>query len=258
MKTLHPKIEALKRASAGSYVTARYMVDMTLAKKATFDTPPGDNEIDAYVALFGVKDSEGTVAVKGCFAKSIQERGPESKANERIIHLWMHDRKMPLGSIVRMVEDDYGLLVRIRFDVDAGGLPAQIFKQIKSGTVRQFSYGFRYLWDKMEYDEAMDAVLMLECALYETTSVSILASVSEAGVVRTQEDFERRMRDLGDASEEFLSGLSVNQQIELRQLFTQYKTLAELGKPDKPLPKADEPSGVAIGGYMLDSKQFVK
>lgn len=262
MKTLHPKIQELKNKYAGRYCTARFIDTREVAKlglRAQFDTAPGENEIDAYVALFGVKDSEGTVAVKGCFAKSIQERGPASPGNEKIIHLWMHDRKEPIGRVVRMIEDDYGLLVRIAFDVQVGGRPAQIYGQIKSGTVRQFSYGFRYVWDKMEYDEKLEAVLMYECMLYETTSVSILASVSEAGVVRSQEDLAQRIADLGVAAEEFLSGLPVNLQIEGRQLLSQYRTLAERMKPDDaPLPKIGKPDdAVVVGSYKLNKTQFL-
>ena len=41
--------------------------------------------ISGYAAIFGNVDKAGDLLVKGCFAKSIAERGPESQANDKII-----------------------------------------------------------------------------------------------------------------------------------------------------------------------------
>lgn len=258
MKSLHPKIEALRRSTAGQFLTSRYVDQKTLAVRGSgFPVPPGPNEVDAYVALFGVRDSYGTVAVKGCFAKSIQERGPESSANEKIIHLWMHQRTEPVGSLTMMLEDDFGLLVRIKFDAEAGGMPLRIYKQTKSGTVRQYSYGFEYIWDKMEYDDKTESILMLECRLFETTSASILSSNPEAYTVRTKEDVADVLAALGEEVDEALKGLAVRKQMELRQIVSQYKTLAERVAPVEPQPPTNpKPGELAIGEYKLDVKQF--
>ena len=41
--------------------------------------------ISGYAAIFNNKDKAGDILLKGCFAKSIQDRGPESQANDKII-----------------------------------------------------------------------------------------------------------------------------------------------------------------------------
>lgn len=255
MKTLHPKILELQRRTAGEYLTCRYVdakgapIVKDFQVRATSDDP---SIVEAYVAVWGVRDSYGTIAVKGCFAKSIQERGPASGAKNKIIHLFMHDWKEPLGQLVEMVEDDYGLRVKIKFD-DVAGTPMRILKQTKSGTINQYSYGFRYIWDKMEYKEDIDAVLMLESDLYETTSVTILASNPETYTIRTADDLNKRMVELGEESEDVIATLPRKQQLEIRQLISQYKALVNVKPETLPEPPEGE---LVVGSYKLNTKQF--
>jgi hypothetical protein len=44
--------------------------------------------ISGYAAVFNNKDKAGDILLKGCFAKSINDRGPESTANDKIIQLF--------------------------------------------------------------------------------------------------------------------------------------------------------------------------
>lgn len=255
MIALHPKIVELKKRTAGKYLTCRYADASGKESQVNFqsrtDALP-EGEVEAYVAVFGVRDSYGTIAMKGCFAKSIQERGPQAPGNEKIVHLFFHDKQCPLGTLTAMEEDDYGLKVRIRFDIEAGGKPLQIYKQVRSGTVRQYSYGFDYIWDKMKYDANKDAVLMYETAVYETSSITINSANPSAFTIRTKEDFQAKMDDLGEQAEEILRNVPRGQRMELKQLFSEYTALAERAKPDDaPLPES-KPQLFAIGGYNLD------
>ena len=127
--------------------------------------------ISGYAAVFGNIDKAGDMLVKGCFAKSISDRGPESQANDKIIMLWMHDMDEPIGRITRLEEDDKGLYFEAAIDdVPRGN---QTIEQLKSGTLNQFSIGYRYVWDKCEYDSAIDAFVVKEVVLYEISVVSI-------------------------------------------------------------------------------------
>lgn len=256
-KILHPKIKELQKRFKGLAPSFSVVDQNSLTTRAAFATPPAEDETDHYIALFGVKDSYGTVAVRGCFAKSIKERGPDSQANEKIIHLWMHDRHEPLGKPVLMEEDEIGLKVRIKWDVSAGGMPYRIFNQTKSGTVRQNSYGFEYVWDKMEYDEEGDAILMYESALFETSSISILSSNPEAATFRTKEDMDNYISELEDYAEEFIKSIPFKNRLELRQLLTRYKSLIE-GKPDSLRTlKDNKPKDLLeVGDYKLDLSKF--
>lgn len=59
----------------------------------------GSRKISGYAAIFGNIDKSGDMLIKGCFSKSIQDRGPESAANDKIIFLWMHDMSEPHRSV---------------------------------------------------------------------------------------------------------------------------------------------------------------
>lgn len=255
---LHKKIVELQKRFKGVVPKFANVDQSSLQVRAAFPTSPADDETDHYVCLFGVADSYGTVAVRGCFAKSINERGPKSKTNEKIIHLWMHDRHEPLGQLSIMEEDEIGLKVRVKWDVAAGGMPFRIHNQTKSGTVRQNSYGFEYVWDKMEYDEENDVILMYEAMLFETTSVSILSAQPEAATYRTKEEVVMGIEELDELSEEFVKGIPFKHRMEFRQLLTRYKSLYEI-QPDSFLDtlKNTQPKDqLAIGDYKLDVKQF--
>ena len=127
--------------------------------------------ISGYAAIFNNRDKVGDVLLKGCFAKSIQDRGPKSQANDKIIMLWQHDQHEPIGRISVLREDEKGLYFEaVIDDVERGN---QAIKQLESGTLNQFSIGYSYVWEKCEYDEARDSFIVKEVVLYEISVVSI-------------------------------------------------------------------------------------
>ena len=127
--------------------------------------------ISGYAAIFNNRDKAGDILLKGCFAKSIQDRGPESQANDKIIMLWQHDQHEPIGKISVLIEDEKGLYFEaVIDDVERGN---QAIKQLESGTLNQFSIGYSYVWEKCEYDQERDAFIVKEVVLYEISVVSI-------------------------------------------------------------------------------------
>jgi len=261
-KKLHPKIQELKDRTAGQYLTSRYIESIPKRAGSPVEPKYKDNTrvIEGYLAVWGVKDSYGTIAMRGCFAKSISDRGPSSNAKNKIIHLFMHNMFEPVASYLELEEDDYGLRFAALVD-DVEGMPERVLVQTRSGTLNQYSYGFNYVWDKMEYVENRDAVLMHECDLYEGSSVSIKASNPETFTIRTKEDLDNKLIELGHEAEAIISTIPRKHQMEIRQLITSYKSLAEL-KPlegKRALDLSIEPvesEVMAVGSYKLDVKQF--
>lgn len=236
----------------------RYVNDKGIVVPADYKVRASSDDpyvIEGYLAVFGIRDSYGTVAVKGCFAKSLNDRGPKSQAKDKIIHLWMHDRYEPVGQYEELFEDEYGLRFKLRVDKVPTGRPEQVRIQTKSGTLNQYSYGFDYVWDKMEYDEASESILMFETDLYEGSSISILASNPETFTIRSQEDLSNALQDLGFEADQIISTLPMKKQMELKQLITRYKSLANRSKPELPLV-VDEPTGLVIGDYKLNLTEF--
>lgn len=125
-------------------------------------------------ASFGNKDSAGDLLVKGCFAKSINDRGPESQTNRKIAFLWQHNMADPIGRILSIEEHEDGAYAEVQLsNFDAVPNAKRAWYQLIDGDINQFSFGFQYVWDKMEYDENLDAFIVKEVILHEISVVTL-------------------------------------------------------------------------------------
>lgn len=253
----HLKIDELKLRAApvtlsGSYVDKEGNLQVVDLK---VDVSEQDRKVRGYLIVWGVLDSYGTAFVKGCCAKSIRERGPESESKQKIAFLWQHEVCNPVGRFTKLVEDDYGLY----FEAECDDIPEgdRALRQINSGTINQFSVGFDYIWEKVEYDEETDAVILLEIMLMEGSAVTF-ASNAETYAVRTPEQLLKDKQNLMDDTEDFIKTLPRSRQLELRQLITKHITLATV-KPEserKPLDLSIKPEVFKVGDYNLNLTEF--
>lgn len=103
-----------------------------------------DGEFIGYASVFGNKDSYGDVVVKGAFANTLsawQAKGVP------IPLLWGHNTADPdfnVGEILTAEEDDRGLKVHGRLDMDSPKA-AQTYRLLKSGRVNQMSFAYAVL-----------------------------------------------------------------------------------------------------------------
>lgn len=216
---MHSKIAELRRKAApinyygGNGLEVR--ADGRLAVKE-------GRTIKGYAAVWGVVDSYGTVFLRGAFAKSIQERGPDSSAKYKITLVWQHDLRDPIGRVTVLQEDDYGLY----FEAEVDEIPQgdRALKQIESGTLNQFSFGFNYIWDKLEYNEKKGVVEVREVDLFELSPVTIGSNL-ETFAIRSPEGREAVGEALSIEIEEFIRVIPRDKQLELRQLFARHKAL---------------------------------
>lgn len=272
MKTnqLHPRIAALKlkakAINSPSYVDANgdlHLVDME-GNPIDFKVKVLDEKartIEGYLAVFGTRDLGGEVSVKGCFLKSISERGPKSKANNKIVMLWQHDMRDPIGKFIELKEDDYGLYFKAVLDNIPQGLRA--LEQITSGTLNQFSYGYKYLWDKTKYDEDTDSIMLMEVALWEG-SVCTFGMHPGTYAIKTFEEFTDAKEALEIEAEDFLKTLPETKKNEFRQLMTKQAELTsleplylEVNNQKKTLKPATKEASQVIswGGRKINFKQ---
>lgn len=187
-----------------------------------------DNVIKGYAIVWGQRDTYGTKFVKGCCAKSLNDRGPESSAKYKILMLWQHDSKDPIGQFRSIIEDDYGLYFECVMD-NIPEVPNAIraIRQVERGTINQFSFGFNYVWDKVEYDEVDDSVVCKEVELYEISTVT-RGSGKETYAIRSIEDFEKEKLSLNEEVEDFIKTIPRKQQLELRQLIARHTSLSAI------------------------------
>lgn len=242
MKKLHAKIKELQLRVGNAPI---HYADFAFEHRA--QVSEDTRLIKAYFAVWGVPDMIGTVCVRGCFSKSLQERGPQSQAKQKILVLYMHDQKDPLCVPSVLKEDDYGLYGEFSPDEVPSG--DRTVLQVKSGTINQFSFGFNYVWDKMEYDEQRKVVLMKEADLYEVSPVSI-GSNKETFAVRSGYTVEQELEFLQEETEEFIKSVPRARQLEVRQLIARHISLSK-SEPLEALRKALEDEKPVADGVAL-------
>jgi HK97 family phage prohead protease len=104
-------------------------------------------------------DSDGDIMMPGAFKRSIQDWGPEAKG--RVKHLLNHDPSQPLGKIVELKEDSYGLFYRSQ--VGTHRLGQDFIKMVESGLIGEHSIGFRTLREqKSDSSNEIHEVMLFE------------------------------------------------------------------------------------------------
>lgn len=206
----------------------QYKTFSVYAKEVNYDSE--SRTISGYAAIFGNKDKAGDILIKGCFSKSIQDRGPESSANDKIIMLWMHNMNEPIGRIAVLYEDDKGLYFEaVIDDVPRGD---QAIKQLESGTLNQFSIGYQYVWENCEYDMEKDAFIVKEVKLHEISVVSIGCNgETEYLGLKTMEDAETAYEELVNEVSEVCSGMNAQKQLKIQRMISKAMSLASF-KPE--------------------------
>lgn len=102
----------------------------------------------ARVLNYDVLDDYGTMFAPGCFAESLAQRLPT--------FAWSHDWAEPIGRAVSYDDTADGLTIEFELD-DPAAVPraAQALEQLRSGTLSEFSVGFRRLADEEVPAEAV-------------------------------------------------------------------------------------------------------
>ncbi len=165
---LSAKIEE-RRAAAGA---AGFRKEFTVSGADISDEEK--HIVRVKFASFGNRDSAGDILVKGCFAKSINDRGPESATNRKIAFLWQHNMADPIGKVLSIEELEDGAYADVQLsNFDAVPNAKRAWFQLKDGDINQFSFGYNYVWDKVEYDDALDAFIVKEVMLHEISVVTL-------------------------------------------------------------------------------------
>lgn len=198
--------------------------------------------VRGYLVTWGTRNSHGEKFVKGAFAKSIQERGPESGARMQIKFLNCHRIDQACANFRILREDDTGLYFETE-PLDDVSWANDLLVQLRSGTVNNFSIGWDYVWDKMEWDDSDDSLVVYEGILFEGSAVA-LASDDQTYAIRARSSEEETLHD---AIEAFINILPGKDRLLARKLFAEQKSLtavepraakvAALQKRSKPTEK---------------------
>lgn len=196
--------------------------------------------ISGYAAVWNNKDDDSDILLKGCCAKSISERGPQSSTHRKIKFCWQHDTSNPLGNPIELKEDDYGLWFKVSVDKIPEG--DRCLAQLKSGTLDQFSIGYNYIWDKIEYDGNQDAFFVKEISLFEFSVVTFGMNENTYFAGMKSSQIESEKNKLLRETERILKSVPYEQQLELRQLIAKHISLTESEPLIKTTLKVSEPN----------------
>ncbi len=176
-------------------------------KAAVEDDSLQEGEIVAYAAIFGNVDSYGDVIVKGAFEKTLTEW---RASGDVIPLLWGHDMASPesnIGGVVEAREDDRGLRIRARLDIEDNPRALQVYKLVKGRRVRDLSFAFDAVdCDWVERD-GQDVCLLKEVTLYECSIVPIGANPETEIVAVKQAAIDAQNMPVSDVQKERLISL---------------------------------------------------
>ena len=130
-----------------------------------------DRKVKGYAFVWGSKNDYKEIVIRGATLNSLNARGVGSTGGNPILILNQHNQEQPLCRPTVLFEDDYGLYFEGDI-IESVGYANDVVEQVRQGVVKQVSYGFNYVWDKMVYDDVEDAYILKEIKLGEISLVT--------------------------------------------------------------------------------------
>jgi HK97 family phage prohead protease len=217
---LHPKV--LEHRAKSKSINHRALAVNEYGALSTFNDNLDKRIVEGYLVIWMKRNLYGEKFLKGAYAKTINEWGPGSSGNYKTKFLNQHDPKDPLGLFDVLEEDEQGLYFKTK-PLDDVPSADRVLRQIRSGTLNNYSQGFNPVWNKSEYDESDDSIVHAECKLFEGSPVSIPVDM-DTYTIRSIES----LNDLNDDTEDFIMSLPRKIQIEARNLFARHKSLVDI------------------------------
>jgi HK97 family phage prohead protease len=120
--------------------------------------------IKGYASIFGNKDSDNDIIIKGAYKKTLSENG------ERVKYLYQHDMALPIGKMQELYEDEKGLMFVAK--IAQTQLGKDVIELMKAGIITENSVGILPLKGKEQsgYRE------ITEVKLYEISAVTLAAN----------------------------------------------------------------------------------
>jgi HK97 family phage prohead protease len=201
-----------------------YTTKFILAEIKDIDAKQG--VVAGYFANFNTLDSDGDIIRKGAFNQSIQEWFPKG----RVKHLLNHDVSKPLGKIIDLFEDDYGLFYKS--EIGKHQLGQDFIKMAESGLVTEHSIGFRTLNEKST--ELGNEITHVQ--LYEGSSLTGWGSNPNTPLVSIKSLSNETIAERLKSFEQFVRKTTVSDEtielclIHIKQLYAQLNNSGKLAE----------------------------
>ena len=150
--------------------------------------------VTGYFSKFNNVDSDGDIMKPGAFTKTIAEQGPGS-TQPRIKHLLNHEVDQPLGKLLSLKEDSYGLLYESQ--IGSHSLGEDFIKMIESGLITEHSIGFQIIkrnqiqsWEDYSKNPSAGLFEITEVKLFEGSSLTGWGANSLTPLVGMKSEFK--------------------------------------------------------------------
>lgn len=165
------KLELFRKERSGFQ---RHLANPIDATRSKFEVE--DRSIKGYPIVWGEKNDYNEIVLRGATLNSLNARGVGSSKNPIVI-LNQHRQTEILARPSVLQEDDYGLY--FEGDIIKGVQYAdEALAQIRQNVLKQLSYGFDYIYDKVDYDESEEAYILRELKLWELSLVTFSSGES--------------------------------------------------------------------------------
>ena len=158
-----------------------------------------EGTFEGYASVFGNVDLGGDIVVKGAFKASLSAARKAKRMPKFLLH---HDTRNVVGVFEQMNEDDRGLFVKGRFNLEKQ-LGREALSDVKMGALDGLSIG--YVARKVVRDDKTGIRTIKEADILEASLVTfpmnedarVSAVKSIAAQIKTIRDFENHLRDVG-------------------------------------------------------------
>jgi len=140
--------------------------------------------VKGYGSVFGNRDSDDDVIMRGAYTKTIQENG------ERVKYIYQHDITKPIGKMSELYEDEKGLAFTA--EVPKTTLGKDVIELIKYGVITENSVGIMPI--VKDFVEEEKTRYIKEVKLYEVSAVTIAAN--DQAMINDVKGQEKRQEDI--------------------------------------------------------------
>jgi len=135
--------------------------------------------VKGYGSIFGNKDSDNDIIVKGSYTRTIKNNGT------RVKYLYQHDITKPIGKMKELFEDEKGL--GFIAEVPKTTFGNEVLELMKYGVIDENSVGIMPIEKEINEDGIR---IIKEVKLYEISAVT-LASNEQAKILEVKGDTEK-------------------------------------------------------------------
>lgn len=143
--------------------------------KAGPDDDLDEGVFTAYASVFNNVDAYGDVVVKGAFDNDLKRWEASGNPIPLLFGHRMDDPDYNIGHVESASEDDKGLLIRGRLDLE-GGKGRQVYRLLKGRRVTQMSFAYDVVDAAYETRDGEDVFMLKELALHEVSVVPVGAN----------------------------------------------------------------------------------